>query len=271
MNGISLVLRDIAKTQRSEETLVRRCLEIPPESIPTQTPSFYSSAFTPVAGLHSVMNERQQILSHQFTSTTGNAERRSVGRGLLRWYNTYGIDTSLLIMYLDKCCNDREWLEEFENIIVLLDNHHLITRYRDNSNSTDHARHEQFMSAVAEIIVGTRQAPMREDSIIEDELDALLDHIKKWKIENDVPPSKRIVTSKLLACHETQKKHIRNYLTPPTSALTTVVDRFFRSSLRRGSGKNKNLWRHGRVICPEIISLEGGNLLLYAVVAQINF
>ncbi|KAK8936811.1 hypothetical protein KSP39_PZI011866 [Platanthera zijinensis] len=45
MNGIDLVLRDIAKTQRSEETLVRRCPEILPESIPTQTPPFYSSAF----------------------------------------------------------------------------------------------------------------------------------------------------------------------------------------------------------------------------------
>ncbi|KAK8935042.1 hypothetical protein KSP39_PZI013968 [Platanthera zijinensis] len=235
------------------------------------TDEFNGRKFAPVAGLHSVMNERQQILSHQFTSTTGNAERRSVSRGLLRRYNAYSIDTSMLIMYLDKCCDDREWLEEFENIIVLLDNHHLITRYRDNSNSTDRARHDQFMAVVAEIIVGTGQAPMRECSIIEAELDALLDRIKKWEIETDVPSSKRIVTSKLLACHETQKKHIRNCLTPPASALTIVVDRFFRSSLRRGSGKNENLWRHGRAICPETISLEGGNLLLHAVVAQINF
>ncbi|KAK8943037.1 hypothetical protein KSP39_PZI009342 [Platanthera zijinensis] len=235
------------------------------------TDEFNGRKFAPVAGLHSVMNERQQILSHQFTSTTGNAERRSVSRGLLRRYNAYSIDTSMLIMYLDKCCDDREWLEEFENIIVLLDNHHLITRYRDNSNSTDRARHDQFMAVVAEIIVGTGQAPMREGSIIEAELDALLDRIKKWEIETDVPSSKRIVTSKLLACHETQKKHIRNCLTPPASALTIVVDRFFRSSLRRGSGKNENLWRHGRAICPETISLEGGNLLLHAVVAQINF
>ncbi|KAK8945670.1 Pyridoxal biosynthesis protein PDX1 [Platanthera guangdongensis] len=45
MNGIDLVLRDIAKTQRSKETLVRRCPEIPSDSIPTQTPPFYSSTF----------------------------------------------------------------------------------------------------------------------------------------------------------------------------------------------------------------------------------
>ncbi|KAK8947646.1 hypothetical protein KSP40_PGU016597 [Platanthera guangdongensis] len=166
------------------------------------TQEFNGKKFAPFNGLHSVMNERQQILSHQFTTTTDNAERRSVGRGLLKRYNASGIDTSLVIMYMDKCYDDREWLKEFKNIIVL-DNHHLITRYRDNSNGTDHARHEQFMSVVAEIIVGTGQAPMREDSIIEAELDTLLDHFEKWEIENDVPPSKRIVMNKLLACHET--------------------------------------------------------------------
>ncbi|KAK8918775.1 hypothetical protein KSP39_PZI021936 [Platanthera zijinensis] len=45
MNNIDLVLQDIAKTQRSVDALVRPCPEILPESILTQTPPFYSSAF----------------------------------------------------------------------------------------------------------------------------------------------------------------------------------------------------------------------------------
>ncbi|KAK8934527.1 hypothetical protein KSP39_PZI015038 [Platanthera zijinensis] len=105
----------------------------------------------------------------------------------------------------------------------------------------DRARHEQFLAVVAEIIEDNGQAPMREGSIIEAELDALLDRIEKWEIKNNVSPSKRIVTSKLLACPETRKKRIRNFLTPPASASTTIVDRFFRSSLRRGLRKNENL------------------------------
>ena len=47
-------------------------------------------------------------------------------------------------MFLDKCCDDMQWLAAVFGpgmMTVLLDNHHLIARYRDNSNGVDRARH----------------------------------------------------------------------------------------------------------------------------------
>ena len=41
--------------------------------------------------------------------------------------NEHGIDMRTVIIYLDKCCNDSEWLSSLVGLCVLLDNHHLIT------------------------------------------------------------------------------------------------------------------------------------------------
>lgn len=50
------------------------------------------------------------------------------------------------IIYLNKYCEETIWFQKgFLNAYILLDNHHLITRYRDNSNGNGKAMHALFM------------------------------------------------------------------------------------------------------------------------------
>ena len=235
------------------------------------TDRFNGQKFAPIEGLHAVMTERQQVASHQFTATTNNAERKAVANGLLQRYEDREIDHSNLVMYLDKCCDDKEWLNVFQNITVLLDNHHLITRYRDNSNGTDGARHANFMGDIARIIVGVNQAKMRAGPVIYNELSEYITKVKTYEVQQNVPSGNRIITNKLLSCHDTQKKHFDNCITPPEAAATTVLDRFFRSTLCRGSGKNENLWRHVRAAFPEKIGLDSGVYLMLSITTNWNF
>jgi len=131
--------------------------------------------FVPINGLHTVMNERHQFISHRWTHTTSNEERQAIAEDLVRRYQDRKIDTKDIVIYLDKCCDDNAWLSPFPNIRVLLDNHHLITRYRDNSNGTNRARQDLFMSKIAYIISSSKMEKIRPDPLIYEELSQFLD------------------------------------------------------------------------------------------------
>ena len=225
--------------------------------------------FAPVHGIHTVMNEKNQYVSHRWTATTSNDERRAIADDLIKRYHDRNIDTRDIIMYLDKCCDDCAWLSSFPDIRVLLDNHHLITRYRDNSNGTNRAQHEIFMRKIALIISGSSQVKMRPGPQIYSELTAFLAEFEEY--EKKEIPSLRVITSRTRECHKTQAKHFQNCITEPENALVTIQDRFHRKTLRRGSGKNENGWRHMRAVFPEMCSLQFGDALMTALIASWNF
>ena len=62
--------------------------------------------FAPIEGAHTVMNERQQYLSHLFTSTVNNSEREPVARDLKRRFEERDIPIDGVTVYLDKCGDD---------------------------------------------------------------------------------------------------------------------------------------------------------------------
>ena len=107
------------------------------------------------------MNEKQQIIIDIWTSSTTNREREDCAKELMTRFNERGIDMSTVVIYLDKCCDDSEWLSSLVGLNVLLDNHHLITRYRDSSNATNKSRHAQFMCQIAAIVVGKEHGRMQ--------------------------------------------------------------------------------------------------------------
>jgi hypothetical protein len=66
------------------------------------------------------------------------------------------------VIFLDKCYEDATWFKkEFPNTYILLNNHHLITRYMNNSNGNDKARHTLFMKETPKIKIVEPRTPMR--------------------------------------------------------------------------------------------------------------
>ena len=63
-----------------------------------------------------------------------------------------------------------------------------------------------FMNQVAAIVSGTNRALMRPGHEILSDLDGLLAQFQE--LEKDEPISDRVVTSKTLDCHKTQRKNI---------------------------------------------------------------
>jgi len=233
------------------------------------TDKFSNKKFAGIHGLHTVMNERNQIISHRWTATTTNDERQGIADDLFKRYRDRNIDTTDVVMYLDKCCDDCAWLSSFPEIRVLLDNHHLITRYRDNSNGTDRARHAQFMRKIALIVSGSNMEKMRPGPIIFDELSKFL--IEFEESERHERPNARIITPRTRDCHNTQRKHFERCITESENALVTIQDRFGEKNLRQGSGKNENGWRQLRAAFLEQCSFEFGDALMTISVAAMNF
>jgi hypothetical protein len=199
---------------------------------------FNRAKFTLVHGLHAVMTERQQYASHTWTATTNNLERKAVAEDLHQRYIERGIDIASVIMYLNKCCEDRKWLASMEGLIVLLDNHHLITRFRDHSNGSDRARHSIFMSEIARIITGTNMVMMRQGSEIVANLDSVFAQVR---LEDAKGPSNlRIVTTDLESCYDTQKKLLLHCITPPPGSKVTILDRFFLNRCGMDQGRTKS-------------------------------
>ena len=124
------------------------------------TDQFEGQKFAPINGIHHVVNEKQQIMHHQWIFTTKNDERRSIIKNITQRLRDRNFDPSQIVLYLDKCCEE-DWYSALDGIRVLLDNHHLITRYRDHSNASDRAKYNLFMSKVAQIIVGSGRSKMR--------------------------------------------------------------------------------------------------------------
>ena len=92
-----------------------------------------SREFSPYQALHGVVNEREQLLSIVLYHSTSMSERNLVAKHLKRRYQDRSLDTP--IMFQDNCCMDRRWLEkEFgTDTVVLLDNFHLISSYREKT------------------------------------------------------------------------------------------------------------------------------------------
>lgn len=139
-------------------------------------------------------------------------------------------------------------------ITILLDNHHLISRYRDAANGVNQSRLNHFMSKLAEIITGKNMVAMRPGPLIFEELS---EYITKFALtEQTERPEARVITAALLRTHETQRQHFLNCITPSESEPATIYDRFYRQTLTRGSGKGETLWRQLRSAFPEKCSIE---------------
>jgi hypothetical protein len=91
------------------------------------TNSFSGQKFLPIHGLFEVMNENKQIIIDFWTSSTTTCEQEDCAKELMTCFKEHGIDMSTVVIYLDKCCDDSEWLSSLVGLNVLLDNHHLIT------------------------------------------------------------------------------------------------------------------------------------------------
>src|SRR5450759_3657580 len=68
------------------------------------TDKFSKKKFAGIHGLHTVMNERHQIISYRWTATTTNEEQVRVEEDLVKPYHDRNIDTNNIMMYLDKYC-----------------------------------------------------------------------------------------------------------------------------------------------------------------------
>jgi hypothetical protein len=93
-----------------------------------------------------------------------------------------------------------------------LDNHHLIIRYRNNSNGNDKASHAFFSKETSKTIIGESKAPMRLGEPIYEDLSTFI--IKFNEAEAQPLSSTKVISSALKQCHETQKNHFTNCLTP---------------------------------------------------------
>ena len=72
---------------------------------------------------------------------------------------------------MDKCCEDAVWFKtKYPNACVIVDNHHMITRYNDNSNGTDKARHALFMKEMSKTTIGEYGTPMQVGQTIYEDL-----------------------------------------------------------------------------------------------------
>jgi hypothetical protein len=165
------------------------------------TDPFSGQTFLPIHGLIEVMNEKQQIIIDIWTSSTTNRERKDCAKELMTRFNKCGIDMSTVVIYLDKCCDDSEWLSSLVGLNVLLDNHHHITLYRDSSNATNISRHAQFMCQIAAIVVGKERGYMQLGQNILVSLDKFL---IEWQAkECNVPSSSQVIVPNTLACQKT--------------------------------------------------------------------
>ena len=235
------------------------------------TDPFSGRQFSPVDGMHEIMNEKQQIVHHLWTKTTKADERRKAAEHVAKRLQDRGIDLNSLVIYLDKCCDDKSWLQGtgLECIRILIDIHHLITRYRDSACGLDSARYAQIMARISEIIVGAKWERIRDGSSVLADLDRFFEEVKAF--ESSIAASRRVITQNFINCHNTQKKHFRNCLTPPESWDPIIVDRFGHMNLKRGSGKNENGWRQKRAVFPEKCGFAFGHSLDTAHVAKWNF
>ena len=87
--------------------------------------------FQPIEGLFAMMNDQQLISTHRWTNTTTQSEREDMAAELRQRYIDRGLDpdTLQIVVYFDKCCSDSRWFTKyFPMAIILMDNHHLITR-----------------------------------------------------------------------------------------------------------------------------------------------
>ena len=82
------------------------------------TDPFSGQKFSPIHGLFEVMNEKQQIIIDIWTSSTTNHEREDCAKELMTCFNERGIDMSTVVIYLDKCCDDSEWLSSLVGLNV---------------------------------------------------------------------------------------------------------------------------------------------------------
>ena len=95
------------------------------------TDELIGRTFQPIEGLFAMMNDQQLISTHRWTNTTTQSEREDMAAELRQRYIDRGIDpdTLQIVVYFDKCCSDSRWFTKyFPMAIILMDNHHLITR-----------------------------------------------------------------------------------------------------------------------------------------------
>ena len=216
-----------------------------------------SREFSPYQALHGVVNTRGQVLSLTLCRSTGMRERLLVANHLKRRYE----DRSLAapILYQDNCCQDKLWFEDAfgSEAIVLLDNYHLISRYREKtrqaSDPSSLERQRILMNSISSIVTeGTSVQSTPEKGLeLHDRITDVLMAFKAKEISEDIPESKRCVNDALLKMHANQRHHFQSCLILPDPAPLTIVDRFQVDHCVRGTHKIENLWRQLRTIFPE--------------------
>ena len=231
--------------------------------------SFDGKKFAPINGFHGIMSERRQVLSMIATIST-TAEERHLQAEELKLRLT-ARDLKLKVACFDKCCDDCAWLKrKFPETVVVLDNSHLINRYKENCGGADEAVRAVFIRRLSEIMVGAGETQkMKPGMEIYDELTKLIEEFKKT--EANLSISQRVVGEKLIANHLHQKKHFQNCLDFPADFPWAIKDRHGTNSVTRGSHQLESFWRWLRLIFPEKLCMKSSMSLLLAGCTEWNF
>lgn len=229
-----------------------------------------NTLFSPLKGLHGLMNERRQIISLLVTKTTTTRERHDQAKNLAQ--RSIDRNVNLAVACFDKCCDDSEWLRrEFPEVKLVLDNAHLINRYKEACNRVDDATRAVFIRRLSECIVGDskNRRKMRPGKEIYKKITDLIQEFQG--MQKELPQSQQVVGQSLLDCHNTQKKHFENCLDLPDGVPWAIVDRFGTATIVRGTNQLEAFWRWLRMIFPEKCSLNMGLSLLLSCCTNWNF
>lgn len=174
------------------------------------------------------------------------------------------------IFYLIFFCKDATWFnKKFSNAYILLDNHHFIIRYRNNSNGNDKARHALFMKEIFKIIIGEPRIPIRLGESICEVLSMFI--IKFSKVKSQLPSSIIVISSAFKQCHEIQKKHFTNCLNPFLKYPHLIMDFFGWNLLQCGTSRNKDFWPHFQASFSKVVSLSFGDSFANILICGWNF
>ena len=223
----------------------------------------------PINGLHGIMTGKLQIASLICTTSTSAMERVDQAQELRERYNTRNME--LICAYLDKCCEDKRWLEgAFPDTCICLDNAHLIARYKEACGGTCSADKAHFLREISEAIVGKGERVVMEPG--PNIFEKITQIISRWKrFESTKLEKDRVVNPDVEKAHLTQQKHFLHCLTPPSNFEHFVYDRFGMHRVRRGSQTLESFWRYLRAVLPETCSVELGLAILLATTIQYNF
>ncbi len=189
-----------------------------------------NDSYTPVPTVFCVVNEFGQVVGHVFAPGSGAVHLGQLAKSLSE---RDGIDVERVIVWGDKCCSEAAWLTKthFPNVRVMLDLHHLLTRYREAVPGA--VAMAAIMSGIARVLAGTREERkiVRDGEQAYNEVSALFRH----HLDNGTLSRKQY--DDLMAKHLSQRSHYLNCIAVPEVVPFDLVvhNRYGRESLVRGT------------------------------------